>query len=264
MDKEFFRIIFVVLVYRNTQDLLDFFKYNIIEDSKVIVVNSYFDEKTDALFRKIAFDNDAEFISVPNKGYGAGNNRGIEYALEKYKFDYLIISNADITIQTFSFKELKKYGDCIIAPRLRARCGKNQNPSSPFKPFKIIEKLLYKVYEGDHDKIVILFYVWSRLNKIIYYLISRFRKKIYSPHGAFFIIPYDILKKIVPIYNERTFLFYEEHHLGKLLYSKKIKVIYVPSIVINHKEDGSVSFLEVNNFKLMKDGYMTYYDYWYR
>ena len=90
--------VFVVLVYRNTKDLEDFFCSLKVPYSKVVVVNSFFDDKTEQEFQSIAQRNRADFISVPNKGYGFGNNTGCRYALENYKFKYLVISNADIEI----------------------------------------------------------------------------------------------------------------------------------------------------------------------
>ena len=106
MENPKYDIVFVVLVYRNTDDLKDFFLHNHIKNSHVIVVNSYYDDVSEGDFRKIAEDNGASFISVPNKGYGAGNNRGIEYALEHFNFDFLVISNADIQISKFDFNLL--------------------------------------------------------------------------------------------------------------------------------------------------------------
>ena len=83
--------IFVVLVYRNTSDLVDFFASLKLERTRVIVVNSFYDEESELQFKQIAESNHAEFLSVPNKGYGAGNNRGVEYALKHYDFKYLVI-----------------------------------------------------------------------------------------------------------------------------------------------------------------------------
>ena len=263
MNKKHFDIVFVVLVYRNTDDLVDFFQNFTIENSKVIVVNSFYDSESDSTFRSIATINNADFITVPNKGYGAGNNRGIEFAISNFEFKYLIISNADITIRNFSMNLLLRNNDCIIAPKILTKSGKNQNPSSPFKPNKFIEWMLYRVYKGNHSKSVIIFYAWSRLQKIIYYIIQKFKKEVYSPHGAFVIIPFEVLLKLIPIFNEDVFLFYEENHLGKLAQSKRIKTIYSPDIVIDHKEDGSVSLLDTNNFDLMKDAYIKLYEYWH-
>lgn len=264
MDKPHFNIVFVVLVYRNTNDLIDFFKHNQVKNSKVIVINSFYDKKSDIEFKKIAAINLADFITVPNKGYGAGNNRGVEYAIANYDFNYLIISNADITIRTFSEIVIQNYPNCIIAPKILTISGKNQNPSSPFKPNRIVEKLWYKAYKGNHKKIIIAFYAWSRLQKIVYYVIKKFKHRIYSPHGAFFIIPYNILLDLIPLYNERMFLFFEENHLGKHAELKNIKIIYTSEIVIDHKEDGSVSMLDSDSFELMKDSYIKLYEYWYK
>lgn len=262
MNKPNFNIVFIVLVYRNVDDLIDFFKYNKVKNSKVIVVNSFYDESSDHEFRKIASINCADIITVPNKGYGAGNNRGIEYAIAHYNFNFLVISNADITIRTFSETILQKFHNCIIAPKIITRTGKNQNPSSPFKPNKIIEKLQYKAYKGNHRKLIIAFYAWSRFQKIIFYIIKRFKHRIFSPHGAFFIMPKNILLDLIPIYNEEMFLFFEENHLGKHAKLNGIKIVYAPEIVIDHKEDGSVSLLKTDNFNLMKDSYMKMYEYW--
>lgn len=263
MRKPHYKFVFVVLVYRNTQDLIDFFESNtLLSRAKVIVVNSFYDDESEQKFIKIASEYNADFLSVPNKGYGAGNNRGVEYAIENYDFDYLIISNADITIEKFPETILDKYKDSLLAPKLITRTGKNQNPSSPFKSIPLIETLLYKVYKGNHRKIVIVFYAWSRLQKIIYYSISKLRRKVHAPHGAFFLIPRNLLMRLVPLYNEDMFLFYEENHLGKLANQKGIKTIYVPEIIIRHKEDGSVALLNADDFELMKDSYMTLYEYW--
>ena len=112
--KECFDIVFVVLVYRNTQDLVDFFKSNQISRSKTIVVCSHYNDDTDTRFSEIARINLADFIVVPNKGYGYGNNKGCEYALSNYDFKYLIISNADIKIEQFDIEDVKINNPYIV------------------------------------------------------------------------------------------------------------------------------------------------------
>ena len=93
-----FDFVFVVLTYRNTKDLSSFFINNTITDSKVIVVNSFYDESTEVEFQKISNENMADFINVENLGYGNGNNTGIEFAINNYEFKFLIISNPDVLI----------------------------------------------------------------------------------------------------------------------------------------------------------------------
>lgn len=264
MKKPKYSFIFVVLTYRNTDDLESFFKANKVKNSKTIVVNSFYDDKSKSEFEKIAKENNADFLNVPNNGYGAGNNRGIEYALEHYDFDYLIISNADIEIEKFDKHIIDKHSDCIIAPKILTLKGKNQNPSSAFKQSKIYSKLKYYFYKNNHNFLIWLCYIYSRLSKILYYLISKWRKNIYAPHGAFIIIPKNILLKIIPIFNEDMFLFYEETHIGNKMNQLKLKTTYCPEIVIRHKEDGSVSLLSEKLFNLSADSYIKLYNYWYK
>jgi len=254
--------VFVVLVYRNAEDLLDFFDNYRVPNSKVVVVNSYYDEPTDRKFHEIANRFDADFITVPNKGYGAGNNKGCEYALNNYQFRYLVISNADVTIEKLGIESLKKYENSIIAPKIINRAGRNQNPSVPFKPSYLLENFRRWIYIGNHTKIIWAYFVLSRFKKVLFYAISRVRKKIFSAHGSFIILPEQVVKKIYPLYNEDMFLFNEEEHLGRLALKNGIETYYVPNIIIHHKEDGSISLSNINEFEKLKQSYLVYYHYW--
>lgn len=257
-----YKYIFIVLVYKNTADLIDFFAHLDIEESHVLVVNSYYDDATEEQFKKIAAENNADFLSVENRGYGFGNNCGIEYALNNYDFDFLIISNADITVRKLNPATISKTK--VTAPKILTLRGKNQNPSSPFSPSKLLDNLLLKTYEGNHNKLIWAFWTYSRFTKILYYCISGIRKKVFSPHGAFIIIPKHILSTCIPLFNEKMFLFNEESHLGRLLKKNGFEVEYNPEIVIDHKEDGSVSLLNASIFNLQKESFLELYKYWYR
>lgn len=262
MDSRCYDIVFVVLVYRNSADLTSFFSSLSLENCKVIVVNSYYDDASEAEMKKIASQHHADFISVPNKGYGFGNNRGCEYALQHYDFKYLIISNADIQIETLSIGALEKHHDAIIAPKILNLSGKNQNPSSPFMPCQLVEWMKYRLFEGNHKKLIYAVYAYSRLSKILYYAISRFKRRIFSAHGAFVIFPRHIVEKLYPFYNEEMFLFNEEEHLGRRAKMNGIHTIYAPEIVVRHQEDGSMKMASVNEFERMRQSFMVYYNYW--
>lgn len=254
--------VFVVLVYRNVEDLKDFFSKFYIPNSKVIVVNSFYDNDSEREFQKIAESNNADFLTVPNKGYGAGNNRGIEYALARYDFKYLIISNADIIIKDLHLDNVKKYGDVIIAPEIRNADGLRQNPSVPFTPSRLREHIQYWMVKGGHLKIRRIMFIWSRISKIVYYMISKWKKTIFSAHGSFVIIPRGVLECLHPLYDERMFLFTEEEHLGRLAASKCIKTYYAEDIKIYHKEDGSMSMDNVNVMQRSSQSYIIYYENW--
>lgn len=262
--KTSFDIVFVVLVYRNTNDLKDFFETFTMVNSKVVVVNSFYDEASETEFATIAKKYNADFLSVPNKGYGAGNNAGIKYTLENYTYKYLVISNADVKIEKLSTSYLEKYNNSIIAPRIINLSGKNQNPNSPYAPTKLEAWLKYIVYKGQHRKMIWLLYAYSRFKKVCFSLTSLFCKKIFSAHGAFVILPYNVIQKLHPLYNEDMFLFYEESHLAKYARERGINTYYESHIVINHKEDGSMKIANINLFDKERQSYEVYYNKWYK
>ena len=177
MSKERFEIVFVVLVYRNTQDLKDFFLHNHLRNSHTVLVNSYFDDASEGAFRQIAIKNGASFLSVENKGYGAGNNAGCKYAIDHYDFKWLIISNADIMIERMDTSVFDNYTNEIIAPKILNLKGKNQNPGGPYKPSKLEEKLKYIVYQHNLSHFIIFFYILSRIKKYIYSLFNKYNKR---------------------------------------------------------------------------------------
>lgn len=256
-------IVFVVLVYRNTKDLDTFFDSLQVSNCKVIVVNSFYDDETEAVFKEITERNNADFFSVPNKGYGAGNNRGIEWALSHYNFKYLVVSNADILIEKLNLDLLESKGNVIIAPKIINLRNRNQNPSTPFPPLMLSWRLWKIIYERDLRILSGVKFAWSRLLKTIFYLISPWYKRCFSAHGAFVVFPKAVLEQLVPLYNEQMFLFVEEEHLGMLAASKGIKTIYAPDIIVKHKENGSMSIASVNEFERKKQSFAIFYKYWF-
>ncbi|MDD6292259.1 MAG: hypothetical protein PUA71_00245, partial [Eubacteriales bacterium] len=94
--------VFVVLVYKNSDDLRKFIK-NI--DSKftnyrIIVINAHYSDDIDNKVKIIAEKNECDFINIENKGYGYGNNVGIKYAEKNYKYQYIIIANPDTIVKS--------------------------------------------------------------------------------------------------------------------------------------------------------------------
>ena len=259
-----YKYVFIILVYRNTIDLKEFFESLKLPESKVIVVNSFFDEASDKEFKRIAQFNNADYITVPNKGYGAGNNRGCEYAIQNYLFDYLIISNADIIIQKFPDYTLKEYNDCIIAPSIRNLKNRPQNPLSAYNSKKL-EVLRHKGFKKNSNIIQRLVVYCYSFNKLIFYILYHLKlsSKIFAAHGAFVIFPENVLKKLTPLYNEDIFLFCEEGDLAMKARREGIITKYVSEIKILHKEDGSVSTISDKAKEILKDSYITFYNRWY-
>ena len=69
-------------------------------------------------------------------GYGAGNNRGVEYAFNNYNFDYIVISNADIIIEDLKLSNVKKYGDKTGDMFIQFK-GRNGGPGEIYQYFDV-------------------------------------------------------------------------------------------------------------------------------
>lgn len=255
--------IFVVLVYRNTFDLIDFFASLKLERTRVIVVNSFYDEESELKFKQIAESNHADFLSVPNNGYGTGNNRGVKYALDHYDFKYLVISNADVEIKAMSKEYLDNRKNGIYAPSIKTLSGKQQNPHMPYH-IKMIDKLKYKLFCKNYWTGILLFCAVNKILRNLFFITTKLGfHKIYTAHGAFVIFPKEIVEDLYPFYDEDVFLFTEEENLGQLAQRNKINTYFVPKVKIRHKEDGSTSMISDKQRDITRKSYITFYKKWY-
>lgn len=255
--KNNYDVIFCILTYKNELDLLDFLKS--VQDKclfkyKCIIVNSFFDELTKDKIKAVADKNGCDFINVPNKGYGAGNNRAIEFALDKYQFEYLVVSNPDTIIKVFDLDCLKQYKDksVILAPNIVCASGKKQNPAI----VKYNRSALKLIYFGYKNNKKLALYRGLAINKIrrLFFLAKKNnnRKIIFQAHGSFVIFTKGALEKLVPVYDENIFLFCEEMDLAFKAKSNGIDTIYVPDIDVYHKEDGSMKLSNLNLYNEIK------------
>lgn len=264
-----FDSVFIVLCYRNTDDLRLFIKSasKLSTRYKILVVNSYYDDETQSSFKNIANQNDCDFINVPNKGYGAGNNRGIEYALSKYEFDYLVVCNPDIEFLSFPISEVSNMTDCIIAPVIKTLTGKAQNPYINHSN-RLVEWIEYWGYKTKFKPLLYTGFAINKLfresSNIIHNILKTRRRKIYACHGSCVIFGKEAIRKLGIPYDENMFLFCEEFHLAKLAKEKDIKTYMIPELRVLHKEDGSVSFISSGMWDIQGKSFIYYYRKWYK
>lgn len=242
MKKENVDIVFVVLVYRNHKDLIDFLDSTktVEVSNRTIIVNAFYDEISRETIEGIADQYKCVFLNIPNKGYSYGNNFGIKYAEEHFDYKYIIISNPDIIINNFPIDLSKLQGD-IIAPKTIAASGKNQNPMI-VKENLISEKLIYEGFKHNNK---LLLFCGITINKIIREFAIRLlggkEMSIFAAHGSFLLLS----KKAISVleaapYDEKMFLFAEESVLAIKAKKYGLVTMYTPSICVNHKEDGSM------------------------
>ena len=266
MSKPFYPYIFVILTYRNVDDL-DALLGNIGEfvskdRYRAVVVNAYYDDITSEKVRETAEKYDADFLNQPNKGYSYGNHRGMEYAAERYAFDWLIVANPDTLIQKFDESIFDKAGTCVMAPKIVNLRGKRQNPMMKrFSPLK--ERLVYK---GCLQNRPFYFYAgiaWGKVVNAFTRCKSNKRdkrlKKIEMAHGSFVIFAREVLEQLGAVYDENIFLFSEESVLARRLQGK-FATYYTDAIAVLHKEDGSMKYEKDSISKNVRDANIYYYE----
>lgn len=262
MPKAKYDLIFIALVYGNTTDVVELIESaeRVNCSSKFIIVNSYYDDESMKQCLNIANKYGCDFLNTGNKGYGSGNNRGIEYALKQYTFDFLVVSNPDTVIQELDYRYLSSLKSNVIGPMIITSTGKNQNPfyvrkkifpSAEYKFLSSRNKLGYYSIIAINKLIKHAFFAGMKLRKI-------HEKKVYAVHGSFVIFSYAALKNLGTVFDENIFLFCEEMVLAEEMKYKKIEAIYTDRIKIYHKEDGSMKFLDgsMHDIEVQSNGYV--------
>lgn len=259
-----YNFIFVVLVYKNTDVLLSFFENLNVCNSKVIVVNSYYDKLSSVDCRNIAVRYNADFIECENKGYGYGNNIGINYAMSNYSFNYLIVSNSDIIIKDLNYLSQINIKKAIIAPETRMLTGKRQNPDTPWKlPF--IFELTNIALKYDKKWLYFLTHVYTRLSRELFFIINLFLgkelTKIFSAHGSFFIVTELAIKELYPLFDDRMFLYNEEWYMAMKARYANVPILYCPKLKVLHLEGASSDNSNNSFFKFNKQSFTILYNW---
>jgi GT2 family glycosyltransferase len=266
--KEKYKYIFVVLLYKNMVDIFDLIKSieRTFDNYHIILVNSFFDEKTEEEALAIAGNRtDCSFLSVENRGYGAGNNAGIQYAQENFDFDFIIISNPDTIIKKFDQSVLFNPSQAAIyAPKIISKDYKRQNPNWAFHS-DLLEYLQYIACKKENLLVDYFVIAILKFTRILYSCIAdifQLKKiKVGNAHGSFFIISKSALNILKPLYDSHMFLFYEEVYLGHSAFCNHIPIYYVKDIVVRHKEDGSMRLSNINLRKEAHKSVIYYYEH---
>ncbi len=260
-----YKYVFCILVYRNSEDLLECLNSikEKVSNYKAVIVNSFYDEQTKTVFEKIATDNDCDFINVENKGYGYGNNRGIEFIRQNYSFDYIVVSNPDIIIERFCEDFSDENKDCVVAPLIYTLTGKAQNPYWLRKNPRA-EKFIYR---GQKRQNRFWFYLGVGINKIIRekglkkFLKSQKRNmEVFASHGSFVLFPNSLFEKLGLFYDENMFLFSEEAYIAHVFEKANVKTVLTKDIKILHKEDGSMKVSKIDEGSENRKSVIYYYE----
>lgn len=266
-EKVKYKYIFVILVYRNMQDLRECIESiaKKVDNYRIIVVNAFCDDASEHNAKEIAEEYDCDFLSIENRGYSFGNNTGIEYACDKYDFDYVVVSNPDITIEKFDDAVLSNNWG-IVAPKIIAADGRKQNPMSLMEN-KVSERFVYKGLKQNKKFYFMLGILLNKISQTMGVLLMKCRgkkeQKIYVAHGSFVMLSKETVLTLGPrLYDENMFLFGEEGVLAQMAKKAGIETYYVTDIYVHHKEDGS---MKLGNFSVndeLKKANIYYYEHY--
>lgn len=229
-------------------------------DAKLIIVNNEVSKNETNKTMELCNDLELDFINTTNNGYSSGNNIGIDYVINKYNYEFLIVSNPDIRVLELDNYSLdEQYFDKIIGPSIANLRDKQQNPFY-FREYKLLETMNYHAFKKDQKWLLLLALLFNKIFRL--FKNKKIEKEVYALHGSFLIFGKYALTKLYPVFDPKYFLFCEENDLAKRASELNIKMIYKPSIKVQHIQDVSMKFL-YNKNEVLKKSFIYYYEKWY-
>lgn len=249
-------VAFIVLHYKSMDETLECLntlkKLEHQEKIKIIVVSN---SEIDSNFKKKITEYTKDIIiNNENLGFAKANNVGCQYAIEKYKPDYLAVINNDLLIEQSNFIDLlqssyDKYNFDILGPKIKSPSGESVNPFPVLSNRKMIENQIKK-----NEKIISIYkskfklFLFKIYHNIKYSLIKEQKlengnkiAKNVALHGCCLIFSKKYYQKYRDIFDKRTFLYHEEEFLYFRMLKDNLCTIYDPKIVVFHKEGSSLN-----------------------
>lgn len=243
----------IILNYNDVENtilmLKEIKKYKIL-DSIIIVDNKSTD---DSLKKLKLYENEKIKVveTEENKGYAAGNNVGIKYVLENFKVDNFIISNPDIIVEENTIKKLVKDLEnkhiSVIAPVIQEPTCISKGWKLPTFFSELVSNIpIIRKYEM----------------KLLSYKEEAYKSKLTQVEvvkGCFFIIKKEALESI-GLFDEHTFLYYEEVIMGKKLKDLNLNTYVDNECTVIHALSQSVdkSVKKLHKFKYLKSSQYYY------
>ena len=236
--------------YETTKDMINQIK-NYKSLNHILIVDN---NSTDNSYKKLKKleEKKIEVIKTDsNKGYAYGNNYGVRYLDSKYKIDNIIISNPDVIVSEESINELindlKDETISLVAPIVEER--------------GIISRG-WKLPKFKEDLISNINYFHKYSKKLLSYNDEHYQNKlsrVEAVHGCFFMIKLRDFKK-VGLFDENTFLYYEENILGKKLKDNNMFSYIDTDVKVVHNLSVSVdkTYNSINKYKILKNSQKYY------
>jgi GT2 family glycosyltransferase len=186
--------------------------------------------------------------SPENSGYAKGNNLGIRFALRALSPDYILILNNDVII-TDSSLLYRLVSHCeqdpgigVITPLIRSPDGSIERTctrSLPvFADFLFVHSFLgQKIFRENR--------IWKRYYHHNYSFDAPGEFDVIS--GAFMLFRSDALQEI-GLFDEETFLYWEEHIAGWKLKDCGWKSVLFPQAAVIHKGESTINTFNLKSW----------------
>lgn len=206
----------------------------------IIVVDNNSKEDEVAMLSEYCRSHNIELlIAEENRGYSAGNNLGVKYAIHQLNADVVFISNPDIICPIRTIERIKQ----VI--RESEDTGLVTGVVHVFDKERIAKPYKYFAYKTPSytDMVLNSFYLITKMrmkmHRSMYYSLNSFNQQqeleVGCVSGCFFAIKGSAYNRING-FDEDTFLYYEEAILGYRLQKAGYKEIVV-NVPVYHDED---------------------------
>lgn len=255
---------FLILHYLNIKDTTECVNsiLNNIQtnDYKIIIIdNNSQNGSKEELERTYSKNKKIDFICLKeNEGFANGNNKGADYAYQKYDPQFYIVINNDTYIKQSNFlnkieDKYQKYNFYLLGPYIYDKNNQPQNlqifkNKNIFEINKEIFKINIKLYLEEYN----LYEYFFKIKNLIFSNPNfnpkiRVDKKDLSSnemlHGAAIIFHKKFYESEKYLFYPKTFMYAEEDILRFITLKKKFRISYSPELEIYHKEDGSTNFM---------------------
>ena len=254
----------ILLNYNDYKTVIQY--VNLIKNYKsinrIVIVDNCSTDDSYSKLKKYKSDKISVIKTDENKGYAYGNNYGVHY-LEKLgeKYDYITISNSDIFIKDNTIKKCINFLDehrkvAIATPTMHMSDGKPHMLAG----WKI------RRYDSDIRDSSIILTRKRNMPHVEAYNKNHFKGEysyVDCVPGSFFIIKYDIFKKVEYL-DENTFLYFEEDILGKKLKDAGYKEVVLNKEKFIHYESVSInkSLVSLQKYKIIQQSKRYYHKYY--
>ena len=177
-----------------------------------------------------------------NLGFAAGNNVGIRYALERGA-DYIFVLNNDTTVFEDALSQLVQFAElhpdaALMSPKINRRDEYREWPVR-----RRLDLLTVLCAFSPLRRLIVRFPI---LSKAFYYTGKEPASVCFLPGSALFFRATTF--EIVGLFDENTFLDFEELIIAEKLRAARLSAYFVPQAKIRHKGSASGSKLRARRY----------------